>query len=93
MQQRQLNDFAELFERFFATSNVVVCNIWFLLDCHHCDSGVDFRRKRNLDLVFGTINSTIWYGMMVVVVVVVVCRPIELETGMETMCTDDGRRG
>ena len=57
VQQRQFDDFAKLFERFFATSDVVVCNIRLLLHGHHRDGGIDLGRQGDLDLVLGSVNA------------------------------------
>jgi hypothetical protein len=42
---------------FFAAADIVVGDIGFLLDLHHGDGRINFRRKWNLDLVLLTIDT------------------------------------
>ena len=57
MKKRELNDFSDLLDLLFATSKVVVSDIWLVLDSHHCDSWVNLGRKWELDLNLGPWNA------------------------------------
>jgi len=45
MEERHLDDFSNLFDLFFAATQVVVSNIGLLLNSHHSDSRVNLRRQ------------------------------------------------
>jgi len=56
MQKRCLNNFTQLLNLFFASSNVSVSNVGLILHLHHRYRGIDFRWKWDMDLILVTIN-------------------------------------
>mmetsp|Transcript_15507 Transcript_15507/g.44094 ORF Transcript_15507/g.44094 Transcript_15507/m.44094 type:complete len:360 (-) Transcript_15507:226-1305(-) len=57
MQHGDLDHLPHLFNLLLAPANVAVGDVRFLLDGHHRDRRVDFRRQRNLDLILLPIHA------------------------------------
>lgn len=57
MKQWCLDDFAQLLDLLFASTNITVGHIGFVLDLHHGDSWIDLGRQRDVNLVFVAINT------------------------------------
>lgn len=57
MKQRSLNDFSKLLDLFLASTDVGVRDVRLVLDLHHRDCRVDFRRQRNMDLVLVAVDA------------------------------------
>ena len=56
-QQWHFNDFSQLLKLFFTTSNIIIGDIWFFLDSHHGDSGINFRRQWHLNHILLSVHS------------------------------------
>mmetsp|Transcript_60436 Transcript_60436/g.143179 ORF Transcript_60436/g.143179 Transcript_60436/m.143179 type:complete len:477 (-) Transcript_60436:8-1438(-) len=56
VEERELDDLTQLLDRVLAPAHVVVRHVGLVLHLHHGDRRVDLRRKRDLDLVLGTVH-------------------------------------
>lgn len=57
MKQRCLDDFSQLLNLFFATTDVRVRNVWFIFNLHHSNRRIDLRRQWNMNLILVAVNS------------------------------------
>lgn len=57
VEQRCFDDFTQLLDLFFASANITVGNIGFVLDLHHRYRWVDLGRQRNVNLVLVAIDT------------------------------------
>lgn len=57
MKQRSFDDFSQLFNLLFASSDIRVSHIGLILNLHHCDGRIDLRRQWNMDLILVSINT------------------------------------
>mmetsp|Transcript_22492 Transcript_22492/g.27754 ORF Transcript_22492/g.27754 Transcript_22492/m.27754 type:complete len:227 (-) Transcript_22492:27-707(-) len=60
MKERHLNDFSDLFNLVLAATQIVVSDIWLVLDRHHGDSGVNLggQGQHDLDLGVNLVDAT-----------------------------------
>jgi len=58
MKHRQLHNLSHLVNLLLAATDVTVSDIWLLLHSHHGDTCINLGRKRDLDLILGTVHST-----------------------------------
>jgi len=56
LKKGHLNDFSQLFNLIFASSNIVVRYIRLFFDLHHGNRRIDLRGERNLDVIFRPVN-------------------------------------
>ena len=56
MQHGQLYNLSHLVDLLLAATDVTVGDVWLLFNSHHGDASINFRGKRDLDLVLGTIH-------------------------------------
>lgn len=71
VEQRSFYHFTQLLNLLLAATNIAVSHIWFLLNLHHGDCGVNLGGQRDVDLVLVAVH-TVTYSTTTVLILPII---------------------